>query len=400
MRALLSIRFFVVAALIGLLAAAANPASAAPQGQEPMLTIFAIGFVDVTGGDDPECPGCNGSFDPEDETFAQANPLGTLTFEVEDDSGTVIATAQTEALATLQRAMIDVPDLLDGESYLLKLTNVPAPWVLCRNFSAERRLTIDDFQLGSTRQDFYFDQGCDSPGDPTAVPTTGPTTVPGQTAVPTVPGQPKPTAGPKPTSVSGGDKPGGGDDDDDDDDKGGSSGGSGASSGSAGGAPAGGGTAAGGTNVPGPREINGLVFIDTNKDGKLGGDEPGVAGVQVDMSGGGKQVSTHTNSLGQFHFPGLGAGEYDIKLIVGSEWTISTPAVYTVKVSSKVVGVDFGIHKGKAKPAKSGGTDMVVRMMPSTGIADLPAGGLLGALVLALGLVAGLGFVMERRTRL
>jgi hypothetical protein len=399
MRALLSIRLFVVAALIGLLAAAASPASAAPQNQEPMLTIFAIGFVDVTGGDDPDCPGCNGSFDPEDETFAQANPLGTLTFEVEDDSGTVIATAQTEALATLQRAMIDVPDLLDGESYLLKLTNVPAPWVLCRNFSAERRLTIDDFQLGSTRQDFYFDQGCDSDPNPTAVPSAQPT-VPGQTAVPTVPGQPNPTAGPKPTSVPGGGNSGG--DDDDDDDKGssgGSSGGSGASGGSAGGSTAGGGTAAGGTNVPGPREINGLVFIDNNKDGKLGGDEPGVAGVQVDLSGGGLQVSTYTNGLGQFNFAGLGAGEYDVKLIVGSEWTISTPAIYTVKVTSKVVGVDFGIHKGMAKPAKTGG-NMVVRMMPSTGIADLPTGGLLGALVLALGLIAGLGFVMERRTRL
>ena len=169
MRALLSVRFIAAAILLGLLASLATPASAAPPSQEPMLTIFAIGFVDVAGGDDPSCPGCNGSFDPEDETFAQSNPLGTLDFIVEDGSGTEIASASTEPLATLQRAMIDVPDLLDGETYTLKLVGIPSPWALCPNFSAERTLTLDDFQLGSTRQDFYFNQGCDGGGDPTPV---------------------------------------------------------------------------------------------------------------------------------------------------------------------------------------------------------------------------------------
>lgn len=375
MRALLSIRFIAAAILLGLLASLATPASAEPQSQEPMLTIFAIGFVDVAGGDDPSCPGCNGSFDPEDETFAQSNPLGTLDFVVEDGSGTEIASASTEPLATLQRAMIDVPDLLDGETYTLKLVGIPSPWALCPSFSAERTLTLDDFQLGSTRQDFYFNQGCDGGGDPTPVPTD-----PGATPGPTATNGPAPTAGPKPTAKPGDPDDGKKDDDDEDDDAGSSSSGSMSGSGM------------------GANELSGIVFIDSNGNGAYDGDESTVPGVQIDISGGAMRTKTYTNELGRFSFAGLGTGDYDVYLIVGDEWTITTPAMYTVRVSGRTMGVDFGMNRSGliAKHAAPKAPAKVVRM-PSTGIADLPSGGLLGALVLALGLIAGLGFVMERR---
>ncbi len=388
MRALLSIRFLVAVALLGLAASLATPAAAEPQSQEPMLTIFAIGFVDVAGGDDPDCPGCNGEFDPEDETFAQNNPLGTLDFEVEDDSGTVIASASTEPLATLERAMIDVPDLADGESYTLKLVGIPDGWELCPNFSAERTLTLDDFQLGSTRQDFYFNQGCEPSGDPTA------TTQPGQPTATTAPGQPTPTTGPRPTDDP--DDPDDDDDDrdrddDDDDDDGDDD------------RPSSSVTGGG----KGPNQLNGVVFIDDNCNGTLQAGETVVPNVQIDVSGGGSRFTSHTDATGRYHFAGLGTGDYDVYLIVGDEWNITTPSMYTVRVNGITTGADFGMNKNpgcKAKPDREKkvyhkGHDRKVVRMPSTGIADLPSSGLLGAIVLALGLVAGLGFVMERRQR-
>ena len=63
-----------------------------------------------------------------------------------------------------------------------------------------------------------------------------------------------------------------------------------------------------------------------------------------------------------------------------------------------MVGINFGMNQSGLIDHDAGDStpDLVVRM-PSTGIADLPSSGLLGAIVLALGLMAGLGFVMERR---
>lgn len=357
-------RWTVFLCLAALLAALAPVAKAAPlpQGsdqsdaeQEPTLTIFAIGFVDVFGGDDPDCPGCDGEFQPEDEDFANDNPLPQLEFVVYDDGGVEIARATTDMLATLQRAMIEVPELLDGETYTLELASAPAGWELCANESASRELTLDDFQLGNTREDFHFWQGCDAA--PTATPPDGPT------AEPTEPGGP--TA--EPTEEGNG-----GDDGEDEDKEEAKTG-------------------------PALGSIRGLVFVDNNQDGTLGSDEPGMGGVNVHLRGGGLDLVQSSSGTGQFSFDGLGAGEYDVFIEVGSEWRVTTPSLFKVTVKGNtVMGIDFGlVRSGAAKPSMAGKAER----MPATGIADLPKSNLLGIVALILGVAAVLGFSFERRQR-
>jgi uncharacterized membrane protein YgcG len=413
MRSLISMRWLAVAAIIGLLSTLTAPVQASPQNQEPVLTIFAIGFVDVAGGDDPDCPGCNGEFDPEDEDFANATPLGTITFVVKDESGAEIARADTEPLATLERAMIDVPDLLDGETYTLELENITGDWQLCSNESGSRTLGIDDFQLGSTRQDFHFWMGC---SDDTVPPTAVPTTRPGDTPVPTT----VPSPG-DPTSEPG--DPGDDDDDDDDEDdngSGGDSGGSGSggdsggsgSGGDSGGSGSGGSSAGsgsggasagtdGGKTQNGLGEIAGIAYNDLNGNGKLDANEPALNDVAVRLSGGGLTKNHTTGGDGFFGFCCIGTGEYSVSINPGSEWTVTTSSNYSVKVNgNRVIGIDFGLTRGAVhKNALAKKHDDRVVSLPSTGIADIPTKGLLGGLILALGLVAGLGFSMERRNR-
>lgn len=390
MRKLMSpLPVLVASALLGLFAGVVTPAKAAPARQQATLTIFAIGFADLAGGDDPNCPGCDEFFDPDaDEPLAAQNPLPPLTFTVKDKDGNEVGTFTTEQLATLQRGMIDVPDLADGETYTLELTGVPGGWELCASQSSSRTLTVDDFQLGSTRQDFFLNLICDNTG-PTAEPTaTGEATQPGSTAEPTNAGG---TAEPKPTK-----KPGSGKKDDDDDDKGGSSGassGAATSGGTTTGTTATGGIAmlTGGNGSGGSGEIMGLAFIDADNDGKLGPNDPGLNDVGVHLEGGGVKLYQVTGATGQFSFAGLGAGEYDVYITVGSEWRITTPARYHVKFTGgRMSGVDFGMNRG-------GGMMHKAVRMPATGIANLPAAGLAGGLALLLSVLGAMGFVMERR---
>lgn len=128
MQTMLSLRWRAVLAAAVLVAGAAAlfaPPHQTAQAQDNPLTIFAIGFVDVAGGDDPNCPGCDGEFGEEDEDFATNNPLPELEFIVKDQGGTEIASGFTEPLANLQRAQIEVPELLDGEEYTLELVSPP-----------------------------------------------------------------------------------------------------------------------------------------------------------------------------------------------------------------------------------------------------------------------------------
>lgn len=391
MRKLMSpLHVLLASTLLGLFAGVITPAMAAPARQQATLTIFAIGFADLAGGDDPNCPGCDEFFDPEaDEPLAAENPLPGLTFTVTDKDGVEVGTFTTEQLATLQRGMIDVPDLADGETYTLELTGVPAGWELCASQSASRTLTVDDFQLGSTRQDFFLNLICDNT-EPTAVPTVDPNvtvapTQPGATDVPGATSEPKPTK--KPGSNGG--------DDDDDDDKGGSAGSSSGASTTgvttSGGTTAGGGIGmiSGGNGSGGLGDIMGLAFIDVDNNGLLGPNDPGLNDVGVHLEGGGLKLYQVTGATGQFSFAGVGAGEYDVYITVGSEWRITTPARYHVKITGgKVSGVDFGMNRGAAPKA--------VRM-PATGIANLPAAGLAGGLALLLSALGAMGFVMERR---
>ena len=393
MRKLMSpLHVLVASALLGLFAGVVTPAVAAPARQQATLTIFAIGFADLAGGDDPNCPGCDEFFDPEaDEPLAAQNPLPALTFTVTDKDGTEVGTFTTEQLATLQRGMIDVPDLADGETYTLELTGLPAGWELCASQSSSRTLTVDDFHLGSTRQDFFLNLICDNT-EPTAVPTVDP----GATVAPTQPGA---TTVPGSTSVPKATKKPGSDDDDDDDDAGSSSGSSssaatsgGTTSGGTGATASGGiGMISGGNGSGGLGDIMGLAFIDADNNGLLGPNDPGLNDVGVHLEGGGLKLYQITGPTGQFNFAGVGAGEYDVYITVGSEWRITTPARYHVKITGgKVGGVDFGMNRGPGAKA------MAVRM-PATGIANLPAAGLAGGLALLLSVLGGLGFVMERR---
>lgn len=137
MQTMLSLRWralVVVATLVAMVVAAA-PARSIVRAQDPTLTVFAIGFVDVAGGTDPNCPGCDGEFGADDEAFAVDNPLPELEFVIKDQGGAEIASGTTEALANLQRAQMEVPELLDDEEYTLELVAVPDGWQLCPNES-------------------------------------------------------------------------------------------------------------------------------------------------------------------------------------------------------------------------------------------------------------------------
>jgi len=327
----------------------ATPSSALAQTTEPpMFTIFAIGNPDLFGGDDPDCPGCDGDIAPEDEDLAEQNPLPQLEFRVLDGTNTEIASQTTEPLGVLQRAMIEVPALEDGEEYTLELVSVPAGWELCSNDEGPTRtLTLDDFQLGdSTREDFFFWVGCQAIETPTSTPTGG-----------TVPPN-GPTATPRPTR-----KPGGGGDTND---------------------------------LQRLGSIKGLAFIDQNQDGRLGPTEPGLNDVGVHLRGGGLDLFQITGPTGQFSFEGLGAGEYDVFIQPGPEWRVTTPSLYKVKVNGNMVqGIDFGLVRTGAPPAKPTGP-----RLPATGVADLPMSGLLGVVALVLSVVAAVGFGFERRRTL
>lgn len=353
MRTILSSRwltFFGAAALLAALTGPAGSAHSAPLKQDPQFTIFAIGFVDMFGGDDPNCPGCDGVYQPEDEQFATDNPLPQLEFIVLDATDTEVARDTTEALATLQRAELVVPALVEGEEYTLELVSAPDGWELCPNESKTRTLTFDDFQLDSTREDFHFWQGCqDGQATPTATSEPG-ETPDGNTPVP-------PTPKPSGTKSS---------DDNNDKQRLGS--------------------------------IKGLVFVDTNQDGALGPTEPGLNDVGVHLRGGGLDLFQVTPGTGTFSFDGLGAGEYDVFIQPGPEWRVTTPSLYKVKVDGNVVqGIDFGlVRTGEpAKPMAPKPDD--VKRLPPTGVADLPTSGLLGIVAMVLGAVALVGFSFERR---
>ena len=348
MRTFLSSRWFVFLGAAAFVAGLATPARlvrSAPLHQDPTVDIFVIGFVDIFGGDDPDCPGCDGEYTSEDEDFARSNPLPALEFIVKDSTGTEVARVTSEELSTLQRATITVPALAEGEEYTLELVGAPAGWELCPNESKTRTLTADDFQLGdSTREDFHFWQGCDVV-QPTA--TTEPGETPGATSVP-------PTAKP-------------------DGDKKESS-----------------------SEKQRLGSIKGLAFIDENQDGKLGPAEPGLNDVGVHLRGGGLDLFQVTGSTGQFSFDGLGAGEYDVFIQPGPEWKVTTPSLYKVKVDGNVVmGIDFGlVRQGAARPMAQ---PMPGIKLPPTGVADLPTSGLLGVVALVLAAVAVVGFSFERR---
>lgn len=377
------ISFALVAALFAA-AMLASTGSAAPA-QQTDLTILAVGFVDVAGGSDPDCPACNGEYEDEDEDYAMNNPLGEMEFVVRDDGGTEIDRQTTTPLAGFQRVTFDVPELNPGESYTLELVSPPSNWLLCFNEAASRTLSFDDFQLGSAREDYRFYQSsvCDNGGGETPTPTSVPavTNTPGPS--PTMdPNAPTSTPRPEPTEDP---------DDGDDDDK---------DSGT-------------GHTDEADRDlfatIEGIAFIDHDENGMYGAGEPGLNDVLVRLHGGGLELEYLTGPTGVYSFGTLRPGTYDVFIQPGSEWKITTPNRYTVVVNDGIYrGNDFGLIRwddaGKHMPEKKhydrhyDKTHDGIRL-PETGIADVATVPMLGTLALLLGALAVFGYGAERRRR-
>lgn len=146
-----------------------------PSAPPKRWTVFGVGLVDVAGGTDSTCPGCNGRLDPEDETFAASQPLPTYAMRILASDGREVARTSTEPLASLQRGRMEVPPLAAGDFYRLEIVATPAGWHVCEAVSDSGLLRPEDFQLGVVRVDFFFHRRVCPPIQATGTPSsTGP----------------------------------------------------------------------------------------------------------------------------------------------------------------------------------------------------------------------------------
>ncbi|MCC7018976.1 MAG: hypothetical protein IT332_04440 [Ardenticatenales bacterium] len=368
--------------LVALVATAglAGTLHAAPAAQDGDFTISLVAFVDVAGGGTADCPGCNGEYDAEDESFAAGNPLGEMEFVVRDMAGAEVSRTVTTQLLGLQRAQFTVPAIDVDESYTLELVAPPSGWQLCTGESGTRTIPFDAFVIDSAREDFHFFLGCDRPTDEPTAPVDA-------TATP-LPSDPTATARPDDGGDDDGDD---GDDDGDDDDNDKPAEGAPAAAQSV--APA---VVQGGQPTGGRGEIRGVAFIDENQNGHIEGMEGGIGDVLVRLEGNGLDLVFKTLPTGQFSFSNLAPGTYNVLVVAGGGAQITTPSFYRVLVNGDVIqGVDFGFTSRPRGPAPRAYNPR----LPSTGIADVPMAPLFGGLALALGGLAGLGMVAERRRR-
>ena len=357
-----------------------------PDQDGPRISIVA--FPDVAGEGDfwPTCAGCDGEFTAADALIASADPLPALEIRIRDAAG-MTQTATSAALSQgRQAAGFMVPTAGD---YTVEIVSIPSDWSLCPSASMSVSISAADFDPTSelARVDFPFTRGCDTLATDTPVPTVvTPTVTPGgptfTPAPPTAtrfvpatltPGGPTVTPGPSPTS----------DPDDDDDDDGDSSSGSSGGSGSS------------GPDLGARGSIRGLVFIDSNGDGALGPDEPGVGGVRITLDGGGEGFHVTTSGAGSYEFGGLAIGSYNVSIDMPAGYSLSTTGRYEgVSVNNQtILGIDFGLVHGDQPAASSSG----VSSLPSTGVLTGAPGGLLFGLALITALLGALGLALERR---
>ena len=152
----------------------------------------------------------------------------------------------------------------------------------------------------------------------------------------------------------------------------------------------------GGQPTGGRGEIRGVAFIDENQNGHIEGMEGGIGDVLVRLEGNGLDLVFKTLPTGQFSFSNLAPGTYNVLVVAGGGAQITTPSFYRVLVNGDVIqGVDFGFTSRPRGPAPRAYNPR----LPSTGIADVPMAPLFGGIALALGALAGLGLVAERRRR-
>ncbi|MDP6047547.1 MAG: SdrD B-like domain-containing protein [Phycisphaerae bacterium] len=121
--------------------------------------------------------------------------------------------------------------------------------------------------------------------------------------------------------------------------------------------------------VPQPSSISGSVYVDKDDDGVRDGDEPGIKGVEVtltgtDINGDDVNLTTHTNSNGDYSFEDLLAGTYTVtetqptnyddgKDAVGSEGgTLGNDVISEIDLiaGANAVDYDFGELKKPCDP--------------------------------------------------
>ncbi|MCX8207147.1 MAG: carboxypeptidase regulatory-like domain-containing protein [Methanothrix sp.] len=88
--------------------------------------------------------------------------------------------------------------------------------------------------------------------------------------------------------------------------------------------------------------ISGRKFNDLNGNGAYDAGEPGIAGWHIVLLG--TNISTTTNETGSYKFEHVPAGTYTVSEIAQTGWTPTTPASYTITLSSgeSKTGLDFG----------------------------------------------------------
>lgn len=143
--------------------------SARPSAWPPRWRLHALGFVDIAGGGDPNCPGCNQRIDPEDEAFAVRQPLSAFEVRVLNATGKEMARATSGPMAFFQSAILTLPPLEQGAAYEVELVKTPPGWFACGGAS-RTRLSAADFTFGIARVDHHFTFRQCPPLQPSATP--------------------------------------------------------------------------------------------------------------------------------------------------------------------------------------------------------------------------------------
>jgi hypothetical protein len=97
-----------------------------------------------------------------------------------------------------------------------------------------------------------------------------------------------------------------------------------------------------------PSSIAGTIFNDLNTSASYDPGEPGLGGFQVQLINQTQVLSTVTDDSGRYHFNGLWKGEYDIALVLQSDWRQTYPLMLGrnhVSLGNEVdrTGIDFGV---------------------------------------------------------